>query len=302
MVERRPLLALIIATCAVSFAAILIRISDAHAFTIAFWRLLFATIIMLGIGITLGETEDLRNIRIDRDLGLLIISGFFLAIHFASWNLSLEYTSVAASVTIVDSSPLIVVLLSSVILRESISRTQALGILFAIIGAVIIGVVDSAGKETLFGDLLAFIGAAAVAVYLIIGRKARSKLSTFSYVVVVYGICATFLLLACLALDIEILVSQTSEYVLFLLLALGPSCLGHSLYNYALGHVRAPVVSTVTLGEAIGSTILAILILQEIPGGSISMFLIFIIGAVVLLAGVIVTLEPWKENSTSNQY
>ncbi|MHA2494533.1 MAG: DMT family transporter [Candidatus Hodarchaeales archaeon] len=302
MVERRPLMALLIATCAVSFAAILIRISNAHAFAIAFWRLLFATIIMLGIGIALGETKDLRKIRFDRDFGLLIVSGLFLAIHFASWNLSLEYTSVAASVTIVDSSPLIVVLLSSVILRESISRNQALGILLAIIGAVIIGFVDSSGEETLFGDLLAFIGAVAVAVYLIIGRKARSNLSTFSYVVVVYGICTIFLLLACLALDIEILVTQTSEFVLFLLLALGPSCLGHSLYNYALGHVRAPVVSTVTLGEAIGSTLLAILILQEIPGESISMFIAFIIGAVMLLAGVIVTLEPWKEVPTSNQY
>lgn len=301
MVKRRPLMALLIATCAVSFAAILIRISNAHAFTIAFWRLLFATVVMLGVGITLGETSDLRKIRIDREFGLLTISGFFLAIHFASWNLSLEYTSVAASVTIVDSSPLIVVLLSSVILRESISRSQVLGILLAIIGAIIIGFVDSSGDETLFGDLLAFIGAVAVAVYLVIGRKARSNLNTFSYVVVVYGICTIFLFLACLALDIEILVSQTSEYILFLLLALGPSCLGHSLYNYALGHVRAPVVSTVTLGEAIGSTVLAIFILQEIPGGSIAMFGVFIIGALLLLAGVLVTLEPWKEISASIQ-
>ncbi|MFX0113187.1 MAG: DMT family transporter [Candidatus Hodarchaeota archaeon] len=287
--ERMPLFAMLIATCAVSFAAILIRISGAHAFTIAFWRLFFATLVMLSAGMMLGETDDLRRLRIDKDFGLLVISGLFLAIHFASWNLSLDYTSVAASVTIVDSSPLIVVILSSIILRESISRSQAIGILLAILGATIIGIVDSSGKETLYGDLLAFIGAIAVAIYFVIGRKARSNLSTFSYVVVVYGFCAFFLLSACLILNIEILVDETSEYILFLLLALGPSCLGHSLYNYALGHLRAPVVSTVTLGEALGSTILAIFILSEIPGPLV------VIGALVLLTGVVLTLEPWKE-------
>ncbi|MHA2232951.1 MAG: DMT family transporter [Candidatus Hodarchaeales archaeon] len=290
--ERMPLLAMLVATCAVSFAAILIKKSGEHAFTIAFWRLFFAAAIMLGAALLLRETKDFQKIRINREFSLLVISGFFLAIHFAAWNLSLDYTSVAASVTIVDSSPLIVLVLSSVILRESISKSQTIGILVAILGAVIIGIADwsGEGQDPLVGDLLAFVGAIAVAVYFIIGRRVRSSMSTFSYVVVVYGFCAFFLLIACLTLEIEVLTAETSEYVLFMLLALGPSCLGHSLYNYALGHIRAPVVSTVTLGEALGSTILAIFILDEIPS------LLVVVGALIVLIGVIITLEPWKDS------
>ncbi|NHJ31224.1 MAG: DMT family transporter [Asgard group archaeon] len=288
--DQKPILALLTATFAVSFAAIFIRMSDAHAFTIAFWRLLFATIVMFVVGTAVGETDDLKELRLDRDFGILVVSGFFLAIHFGSWTLSLEYTSVAASVTLVDSSPLIVVILSSILLKEFVSRNQIIGILLAVVGAIIIGIADSSGgDETLYGDILALIGAGAVAIYLVIGRTARSKLSTFSYVVVVYGTCAIFLLLTCLAMNTQLFMLDLSEYFLFLLLALGPSCLGHSLYNYALGHLRAPIVSTATLGEVIGSTILAALIFDEIPG------FFFIVGAIFLLLGVILTLEPWKD-------
>jgi len=284
---------LLIATLAVSFAAILIRMSDAHAFVIAFWRLAIATVAMLGIGTVLGKTSDLRRIRADREFLLLVISGFFLAVHFASWTLSLEYTSVAASVAIVDSSPIIVAILSLLILKESVSKTQITGIVLAVVGAAIIGLVDSSGTESLFGNALAFIGAAAVAVYLIIGRTSRTRLSTFSYVIVVYGFCAFFLLVASFSVNASIITDDLSQYLLFLLLALGPSCLGHSLYNYALGHIRAPIVSTTTLGEAVGSTILAVFILSEIPGP------IFVVGAFILFAGVILTLEPWKETINS---
>ncbi len=290
--EQAPIFALILATSAVSIAAILIRLSEAHAFTIAFWRLMIATVIMFTVGTLFGQTKEIKKLKPDRSLFLLFVSGFFLAIHFASWNLSLEYTSVAASVTIVDSSPLIVVFLSVLVLKENITTNQVIGIIIAVIGAVIIGLVDSSsGTETLYGDFLAFIGAVAVAVYLIIGRKSRSNLNTFSYVVIVYGSCAFFLFLGCLAINAPLLLSDKTEYLIFIVLAVFPSCLGHSLYNYSLGHYRAPIVSTGTLGEAVGSTILAIIFFNEFPG------FFFLLGALILLFGVIITLEPWKGSS-----
>ena len=54
----------------------------------------------------------------------------------------------------------------------------------------------------------------------------------------------------------------------FAAMALGPTILGHTAYNWALRHVRAYVVSVTVLGEPVGATLLAALIpsIAEVPG------------------------------------
>ncbi len=71
-----------------------------------------------------------------------------------------------------------------------------------------------------------------------------------------------------------------NEYVLFILMALGPGLLGHTGYNWALKYVKATFVSVSLLGEPIGSGLLAWLLLNELPP-SLSLF-----GGVMILAGL----------------
>jgi drug/metabolite transporter (DMT)-like permease len=49
------------------------------------------------------------------------------------------------------------------------------------------------------------------------------------------------------------------------LLAVLPQLVAHSTYNWALGYLPAAVVSLGQLGEAVGSTLLAIGLLHEVP-------------------------------------
>jgi drug/metabolite transporter (DMT)-like permease len=73
------------------------------------------------------------------------------------------------------------------------------------------------------------------------------------------------------------------EYELFILMAIFPTILGHTLYNFALKYVKAQVVSVSLLGEPIGASILAYILLSE----GITVFTA--IGGGLILAGIFIT-------------
>ena len=126
-----------------------------------------------------------------RDVGLAACSGIFLALHFAVWFASLDYTAVANSVVLVNTIPIWVGLMSPFVTRERPSRGMIIGILFSVAGAGIIGAGDFAsGKRALIGDGLAVAGALFASVYILIGRNLRPRLSLLAYITVCYGSAA----------------------------------------------------------------------------------------------------------------
>jgi len=56
------------------------------------------------------------------------------------------------------------------------------------------------------------------------------------------------------------------EYLLFLAMAVGPGLFGHTVVNWALEHVESSLVSVSLLGEPVGSSLLALWLLAEVPG------------------------------------
>jgi drug/metabolite transporter (DMT)-like permease len=73
------------------------------------------------------------------------------------------------------------------------------------------------------------------------------------------------------------------DYFLFFLIALVPMIFGHTLYNWALRYVPAPVVSVSLLGEPVGASVLAFFLLNEVPSGQV------VLGGVVTLAGILLS-------------
>nr|MBC8503358.1 DMT family transporter [Chloroflexota bacterium] len=138
-----PQLAIPFGILAVSTSSIFIRYAqaDAPSIVIAAGRLTLASIILAGIAI-LRYRSELRNLT-RRELGLALLSGFFLAIHFATWITSLEYTTVASSVVLVSTSPLWVALLAPLTIREPVARVVLLGMGLALIGGLIVGLNDT---------------------------------------------------------------------------------------------------------------------------------------------------------------
>lgn len=273
-----PRLALVIAIGAVSTSSILIRLSEAPPLIIASYRLGLASLFMIAAALARCELNQLLTIT-KKEAGALVLSGFFLYVHFAAWITSLFYTTVATSVIIVDSSPLFVAVLSYVFLKEILRLRAVFGIFLSIVGATLIGLSNPV-EENMVGIFLALLGAVGLAVYLVIGRNLRVKLDTFSYVSCVYSVSFVFLFATSIALDQSFLGYSPRQYFIFFLLALFPSCLGHTLYNYCLKYLKAAVVSVAILGEPVGASALAVLFFKEVPT------VLILAGGVLVIGGI----------------
>ena len=279
----RPYVALMIGLAAVSTSSSLIRLSQndgAPSLGIAAWRLTLAVLVLTPFT-WLRHRAELRRIT-PGELLLAVGSGAFLALHFATWVTSLAYTSVINAVTLVNLHPIMVALASPLLLHERLSRKTWIGLVLALGGSVIISLAGGSGTAPihdapLLGDGLALLGAFGTAGYFLIGRRVRASVGLVPYIWLTYTSAAVILLLLCLFTRTSVSGLPTSAYVWMTLLALLPQLIGHSSFNYALGFVPATLVSLVTLGEPIGSTVLAYFIFSEHPG------LLQLVGAAVIL-------------------
>ncbi len=296
MPASRIALAIFIAILAVSTASIFIRQAqeDAPSLVIAAVRLTLASIALAPFAL-LRHRDEIRALT-RREWVLAILSGLFLSVHFATWITSLEYTTVVSSVVLVSTGPLWVAILSPIFLKEIPTRWVWIGMTLALMGGIIVGLGDSCSLtdshlscpplsdllagSAFWGNFLALLGAWTVAGYLMIGRNLRAKISLVPYIFIVYGVAAIALIIYMLAAGQTPFGYPPVTYLWMLCLALIPQLIGHSTYNWALRYMPASLVSITTLGEPIGSAILAFFILRESPS-ALTLF-----GGILILAGI----------------
>jgi drug/metabolite transporter (DMT)-like permease len=214
---------------------------------------------------------------------LAVLAGIFLGAHFATWITSLSYTSVTASVTLVNTHPLWVALFGWFFFGRTPTLAVLFGILLAVAGGSIIGFGDlSEGSDPLLGDALAVCGAIFIAGYFLLGRTVqRLGLHLNAYVGIAYGVAALLLLPLPALFDIAYFEYGLSTYLWIGMLALVPQLIGHTGINYAIKYVDPTFVATMTLFEPIGASILALILFDELPLG------LTLIGALVLLFGIL---------------
>ena len=290
MTEPRvdPRIALAVAVLAVSTSAILIRWSTAPPVVAAFYRVLLTTAILAPIavwrhGYTLGALSRTHLLAASA-------TGIALAIHFASWFESLSWTSVAAAVTLVQAQPIFVAIGAWFLLDERVTRRTVLGILVALAGIVTMSLGDllggvAVGQAPLYGNALALVGAVMAAIYVLAGRSLRQRLPLLPYVTVVYGVAAVALLALLVADGDQLIGYAPREWLLFLAMAIGPGILGHTLINWTLAHVESSLVSLTLLGEPVGSAVLAVLLLSEVPSSWTIVGGAAVLGSIVLTVG-----------------
>lgn len=290
---------LLIAILAISTASIFIRSAQqagAPSLVIAALRLTLAALALTPIALTRHRTELTSLSRADLVLGSA--AGFFLAIHFATWISSLEYTSIASSVVFVSTNPLWVAVLSPFLLHERLTRVAVVGLALALVGGTVIGLADACVIQNglqcpelgqvlqghaMWGNFLALCGALAVSGYLLIGRKLRAKMTLIPYIFLVYGFAALTLIVFMFARGLSPFGYSPSAYLWILLLAAIPQLIGHSTFNWLLKHLSATMVAVTTLSEPIGAAVLAYFILRETPS------LAVVGGGVLILVGIFLT-------------
>lgn len=280
-----PVFGIALGVVAVSTASIFIRFAQQaglHSLVIAALRLAFASAMLLPFALSRCRSE--YRALTARDLGIALVSGAFLGAHFATWILSLAYTSVVSSVVLVTLSPLFVAVGSALVLRERLTVPVLIGMALAVGGGVAIGLADGgqmeAGRNPLLGNALALTGAICVAPYFIIGRALRERLSLLAYVTLVYSAAALALLIVWMFSGVPMPSDGLRGLTWVMLLALVPQLIGHTSFNWSLRRLPAVYATVPVLGEPVGSSVLAVIFLGE------TISLPMVIGAALVLTGI----------------
>ncbi|SET32975.1 Permease of the drug/metabolite transporter (DMT) superfamily [Natronincola peptidivorans] len=292
---------LFIGIISVSFSAIFVRNTSAPSSIIAMYRMAITFLVFLPVALTKGQSE-IKKLTV-KDIFLCCLSGGFLALHFLTWITSLQYTSVASSTVLVGLQPIFTAIIGYVLYSEKLNKVSVVGLLIAIFGSSIMGISDfQIGEGYLYGDFLALLGGFFGALYIIMGRGIRKRVSTLTYGFVVYGSCALLFIIINILLNAPFFGYTLQDYAFFTAMALVCTVGGHTIFNWCLRYIEANKVSTAMLGEPVGATVLAILLLKEVPTfwQSISAMLI-LIGLYIFMTSAVKEHKLQKKTSMNIQ-
>lgn len=282
MSRRSALIIALFGLLAVSHAVIFIRMAgDAPALILAATRVLVATLVFAPF----AGSALLRSGRTAHPsfqmIALSILSGLFLALHFAAWIESVQRLTIAESAILVSLSPIWIALIEAMLGRGKPARGVVIGITLCLIGLVIIGwngISNPAGDPV--GMALAVLGGISVAAYLVIGKRVRQDLSTSVYVTLCYGCASLSLILLGVVLAVPVAGLPFNVWLAALALGLVSQVGGHTAYNHALARLSPIFVAICLLGEPILGSLLGLVYLGEtIP-------MLTLLGGVPILIGL----------------
>lgn len=270
----------VVAILGVSASGPLMAGANAPALAIGFWRNALGTI----------AVAPFAAPTIRRELATLgregwtatVFAGVMLALHFGTWVSALKMTSVAAATAMVSMQVVFVVVID--LLRgQRAPRAVVIGVSVAVAGVLVITGVDfSLSARAVTGDLLALAGGLTAALYLMAGSRVRESVSTTSYTVACYGICAAALAVGCLVAQVELVGFSGRTWLAIVGVTICAQLLGHSVLNHLLAVMSPGLISLLLLFEVPGAAILAGIFLDQTPPVGVY------VGLALILAGLVV--------------
>lgn len=264
-----------------SLSSILVRLSTAPSLILVLYRVGMATLLLAPV-VLVKDRRELQALTA-REVGLCLASGAALGLHFATYFESLRFTSIAASVVLVDTEVLFVAIISILLFRKKLGKQAWLAIFLALAGSVIIAMADTAGggPDALRGDLLALCGAFFVAVYTMIGSVCRRSVSTNVYTFLVYLSASLTVLIIALLGGQAITGYGNVNYLTGFGMAVFCTLMGHSVFSWCLKYLPPAFVSTAKLLEPVFASVLGLFLFQELPG------MLTVFGGLIIIFAVI---------------
>lgn len=282
-----PYIPIIIGVISVSLSAIFVKLAQAESGVIAFYRMLFSVIIMSPL-FFYKYRHELKGFS-KRDWLFSSVAGIFLAFHFILWFESLNYTSVASSTVLVTLQPLFAFVGTYFFFKEKLSIKTILSGAIAIGGSFLISWGDfKVSGSALYGDMLALISCALITAYLLFGQDVRKRISLITYTMVVYSVSTICLFFYILIKGESFGPYPSSTWIWFLLLAIIPNLLGHTLFNWAVKYVSTNAISVAILFEPIGAAVLAYFIFAE------KLIASQLVGGTIILLGLMLFIFDFK--------
>jgi drug/metabolite transporter (DMT)-like permease len=235
--------------------------------TMIFWRNIIGGLIMLPFALVRGEWKS----QVQRSaIKWSALAGFLLALHFICFFWAMKYTSVATGTALTATQPIFAAIFVK-LTGGHIPKKSIGGMVIAFVSVIIITGIDlNLSLRSFQGDLMAVIGGALGAAYMMIGAKVQRDISTSTFTSVCYLVCGLSILPVVFLNDSNLNGFSSNEWLLLGGLILGAQFLGHTLFNFSLKRVSPAVVSLIVFFEVPVSAILAYFWLgQRPPAGTI---------------------------------
>jgi len=262
--QSKDIYALAIASISFGTSAIFVRFAtEATALSLTFFRLSLAAIVMILFAYQRKALIPLAR----KQIVLVVLAGLVLSLHFATFILAVKFTTVANATFLVNTSPVMLAVLAPIMIKERTTFRESIGVITATIGVLFVANAGSGFRYFSLADASALLAAFLISLYTMLGRSLRTQgVSTACYTAYVYSTAAIVgFSLAEMFGSNMFRTYDTTNLVAILGLAIVPTMLGHSLYNYSLGAVKTVTANLFPLLEPIIASVFAVFLFREIP-------------------------------------
>ncbi|MCX6446968.1 MAG: DMT family transporter [Actinobacteria bacterium] len=249
--------------------------------TMIFWRNIIGGLVMLPFALARREWQS----KVQRQaIGWSVAAGILLAAHFICFFWAMKFTSVATGTALTATQPIFAAIFVK-LTGGHIPKKSFGGMIIAFASVIVITGIDfNLSVRSFQGDLMAVVGGALGAAYMVIGAKVQRDISTSTFTSVCYIVCGLSMLPIVLLTNSPFTGFSSYEWLLLTSLIIGTQLLGHTLFNFSLKRVSPAVVSLIIFFEVPVSAILAYIWLdQKPPAGTIPGIIGLLFGCVLFV-------------------
>lgn len=225
-------------------------------------RVLGATIVFWGISFFVKakpiEKEDFKKIA---------LAAFFgVCLNMLAFFKGLSYTSPISASVIMVTAPILVLIFSSIIIKEKINSRKIAGIIIGLIGAIVLIVYGNTSegnaKNMMLGNFLVFVNAASYAMYLVLVKKIIAKYHPIVFIkwLYLFGLIYVFPFSIGEAVEINWSVMPTSIYLKIGFVVLLTTCVTYLFNLYGLSKLKPTTVSVFIYLQPVFATLYALLV------------------------------------------
>ncbi|MCC9017645.1 MULTISPECIES: DMT family transporter [Flavobacterium] len=276
----KPRLALIGGILCISIFPILVKLKLAPGLISAFYRMFFAVLLLLPY-VLVTKSFKLPKTKF---ILLAVLCGILFSSDVAVWNIAIQDSSATQASLLTNLSPLWVGIGSFFFLKIRPATNFWIGTVVSLFGMVtLVGFEFFMDLNFDQAFLFAVLSGILYSIYLLVSKKALSEIDVLSFMTISLLASSIYLGILCYALDQPFAgFSNTGWFVLALQAVICQLCAWLSI-SYATQHMRATRVSLSLLSQAVITSILAWLFLEE----QITLQMVF--GGIILLFGIRIT-------------
>ena len=276
----KPRLALICGILCISIFPILVKLRLAPGLISAFYRMFFAVILLLPY-VLLSRNFKIPTLKFTI---LAALCGILFASDVAVWNIAIQESSATQASLLTNLSPVWVGVGSFLFLKSKPATNFWIGTIVSLFGMVaLVGFEFFIDLNFNQAFLFAVLSGIFYSIYLLLSKNVLSQVDVLSFMTISLFASSIYLGILCYCLDEPFTgFSNTGWFVLLLQAVICQLCAWLSI-SYATQHMRATRVSLSLLSQAVITSVLAWLFLEE----KITLQMVF--GGVILLFGIRIT-------------